>query len=127
MSDIASKKLNNTSFQIQPDLDHKFRTKVVQDVIHGCLVEELCDYVYSTETANKKAASLAEIVRNKISDLNLPQYRYVVHVVIGEQRGEGVKVAARCLWDSDADGHAFDNFISETFFCNITVFGLYYY
>lgn len=45
-------------------------------------------------------------------DLNLPQYRYVVHVVIGEQRGEGVKVAARCLWDSDADGHAFDNFIS---------------
>lgn len=45
-------------------------------------------------------------------DLNLPQYKYVVHVVIGEQRGQGIKVGARCLWDSDADGHASDSFIS---------------
>lgn len=46
------------------------------------------------------------------TELKLPQYKYVIHVVIGEQRGEGVKVAARCLWDSDTDGHAFDNFTS---------------
>ena len=31
---------------------------------------------------------------------------------IGEQRGEGVKVGSRCLWDSDSDNIAQDVFIN---------------
>lgn len=33
-------------------------------------------------------------------------------MVIGEQRGEGVKVGARCLWDADADSYASDVFLA---------------
>lgn len=57
---------------------------------------------------------LEEIIDSvaSISELNLPHYKYIVNVVIGEQRGEGIKIAARCLWDSDSDGHVFDNYIT---------------
>ena len=38
------------------------------------------------------------------------RYKLVVQVVIGEQRGEGCRVAARCFWDQDADGWAQEAF-----------------
>lgn len=34
------------------------------------------------------------------------RYKLAVQVVIGEQRGEGCRVAARCFWDQEADGWA---------------------
>jgi hypothetical protein len=36
----------------------------------------------------------------------------VVNVVLGEMRGEGVKVAARCFWDADSDNLAQDTYIN---------------
>jgi hypothetical protein len=42
----------------------------------------------------------------------LPRYKFVVHSIIGEQRGEGVKAASRCLWDSDTDAVARDVYTS---------------
>lgn len=49
------------------------------------------------------------------ADLNLPRYKFVVSVVLGEQRGEGVKVGARCLWDADTDNYASDVFLAVSF------------
>ncbi|XP_046853922.1 dynein light chain Tctex-type protein 2B-like [Xenia sp. Carnegie-2017] len=49
-------------------------------------------------------------------DLKLDRYKILVQVVIGEQKGEGVKVACRCLWDSDTDNYAQDIFMTDTFF-----------
>ena len=80
-------------------------------------------------------------------ELNLPRYKFVVHGVIGEQRGEGAKVAARCLWDSDTDALAREVYVTvrggeeqqtaisgslflpcqETLFCVLTAYGVYYY
>lgn len=85
--------------------------------------------------------------------MNMPRYKFVVHGVIGEQRGEGAKVAARCLWDSDTDALARDVFVTvslqcdrshslahrssfafstnffpqESLFCVLTAYGVYYY
>eukprot|EP00050_Salpingoeca_kvevrii_P020407 m.98139 g.98139 ORF g.98139 m.98139 type:complete len:77 (+) comp8853_c0_seq1:325-555(+) len=61
------------------------------------------------------------------SDLQLERYKFVVQAVIGEQRGEGVKVAARCLWDSDTDGTAQDVFMNESLFCVAAVYAVYFY
>jgi hypothetical protein len=42
----------------------------------------------------------------------LPRYKYVVQAVIGEQRGSGVKLTARCLWDLDTDNYSSDVFLN---------------
>lgn len=41
-----------------------------------------------------------------VTEMNLPRYKYVVQVVIGEQRGEGVRMGSRCFWDSETDNVA---------------------
>lgn len=38
------------------------------------------------------------------------RYKLVVQVVVGEQRGEGCRVSARCFWDQQADGWAQESF-----------------
>ena len=40
-----------------------------------------------------------------LADRGFKRYRYVVDVVLGEKRGAGVKVGARCLWDADTDNY----------------------
>ena len=47
-----------------------------------------------------------------VAGLALPRYKFVVQTVIGEQRGAGLKVGARCIWDADSDQMAQDVFIN---------------
>jgi hypothetical protein len=46
------------------------------------------------------------------TDMNMPRYKFIVHGIIGEQRGEGAKVAAQCLWDSDTDALAREVYVT---------------
>ena len=68
-------------------------------------------------------------------DLNLPRYKFVVSVYLGEMRGEGVQyrylhsyskmslhvslyhksVGTRCFWDRDTDQVAQDTFLNVFF------------
>ncbi|ELU01365.1 hypothetical protein CAPTEDRAFT_90344 [Capitella teleta] len=59
--------------------------------------------------------------------MDYERYKFVVQVVIGEQRGEGVKMGCRCFWDSDSDSYAQDLFLNDSLFCVAAVFGVYYY
>ena len=49
-----------------------------------------------------------------------------MQVVIGEQRGEGVNMAARCFWDAHADDHEMDTFKNESIFCVAAAFGAHF-
>jgi hypothetical protein len=44
------------------------------------------------------------------SALGLPRYKYAVQVVVGENKGQGVQMGSRCIWDPATDGQA-----SETY------------
>jgi hypothetical protein len=44
------------------------------------------------------------------ADLGLPRYKVMVHATVAENKGEGVRVGTRCMWDAVTD-----NMASETF------------
>ena len=46
------------------------------------------------------------------SEMNFKRYKYIVNVVLGEQKGAGLKMGTRCIWDAEADSYAYDNFIN---------------
>lgn len=41
-----------------------------------------------------------------VAELELPRYKFMVQVIVGENKGEGVRVGTRCLWDTATDGMA---------------------
>ncbi|XP_050708069.1 dynein light chain Tctex-type protein 2B-like [Eriocheir sinensis] len=117
----------NGLYQMRPDLKDKFRPSVVREVIYNTLAEKLTGFVYNPDSAEEMATGISRVLLDKLKEMNFPRYKYVVSVVIGELRGEGVKVGARCLWDADTDNYSSNMFLAETFFCTATVFATYYY
>lgn len=51
----------------------------------------------------------------------------MVQVVMGEQKGEGVRMGCRCFWDSDTDNYASETFTNDEMFCVATAFAVYLY
>eukprot|EP00163_Fabomonas_tropica_P008216 TRINITY_DN1783_c0_g1_i1.p1 TRINITY_DN1783_c0_g1~~TRINITY_DN1783_c0_g1_i1.p1 ORF type:complete len:104 (-),score=7.30 TRINITY_DN1783_c0_g1_i1:290-601(-) len=59
-------------------------------------------------------------------DLGYRRYKLVVQTVIGENNGQGVRTASRCLWDTENDNFASASFANTSIFAVAMVFGLYY-
>ena len=81
------------------------------------------DYTLSLKDQSKR---IADTVRNKLKALNLPRYKFMVQVVIGELRGQGVQMGSRCFWDSTSDSQVSETFVNDSLFCVATAYGVYY-
>ena len=57
----------------------------------------------------------------------LARYKLMVQVVIGQQKGEGVRMGTRCFWDAESDNYASDTFTNDSLFCVATAYGVYMY
>ena len=66
-------------------------------------------------------------MKGRLKELALPRYKVVVQVVIGEQRGQGVRMGSRCFWDQDTDQSASEQYANESLFCVATAYGVYLY
>ncbi|XP_054913401.1 dynein light chain Tctex-type protein 2B isoform X2 [Poeciliopsis prolifica] len=115
------------TYHIRPNHRLKFKPAIVKGYIRNIIREHLSDVQYDPETAAELTRSLAESVKDKVKTAEFDRYKIVVQVLIGEQRGQGVKMCARCLWDADTDNYAEDVFMNDSLFCVVTVFGSYYY
>eukprot|EP00041_Stephanoeca_diplocostata_P032927 m.1073460 g.1073460 ORF g.1073460 m.1073460 type:complete len:133 (-) comp24233_c0_seq8:328-726(-) len=121
-----TEEVSPNSYAIRPT-GAKFKTSVVQELIHKVLQLELADKTYDTDNALKWAQRVSEVVKMEIKDLGYERYKIVVNCVLSEQRGGGAKVAARCFWDSDTDNYAQAVFSNDTMFCVAAAYGVYYY
>uniref|UniRef100_A0A8D2J6T8 Tctex1 domain containing 2 n=1 Tax=Varanus komodoensis TaxID=61221 RepID=A0A8D2J6T8_VARKO len=105
----------------------RFRSSTVKDCIHEVLKEELENVQYDPEEVPQLTKSLSETIRDRLKEKGFHRYKIVVQVVIGEQRGEGVNMAARCFWDADTDNYAQDVFMNDSLFCVAVAFGSFFY
>jgi len=136
MADVAEKGTNEekpvepvpeNTYTIRPNFMHKFRPASAKEVIHFVLNEMLSDKRYDAEETTAWCKQISCEIKDKLKALGLDRYKYIVQVVIGEQRGEGVKMGCRCFWDSDTDNYAQDIFMNDTLFCVAAAFGVFHY
>jgi len=96
-------------------------------IIREVLDTKLNNLTYSPEHTSTWTREIADEIRNKLKELNLPRYKYMVQVVMGEQRGEGARMGMRCFWDSETDQYASETYITDSLFCVATAYGIYLY
>ena len=98
-------------YQVRPSYAEKFRPAVVKALIAEALSDKLGDKTYNPELTAQWTREIADEIKNRIkNELELPRYKFVVQVVVGEQRGEGVRMGCRCFWDADTDNYAEDTY-----------------
>ena len=39
-------------------------------------------------------------------EYKMPRYKIGIKVIIGEMKGQGIKIASKCLWDPTFDNYA---------------------
>lgn len=123
-SDLVNR---NAEYQIRPSLPDKFKSLTVKEIIHTVLNEELGGKTYSMEESEIWAKNIVAAVKDSVKELGFKRYKLIVQTVLGQNKGSGVKIGARCLWDADTDNFASDTFLNETMFCCVVVFGIYCY
>jgi hypothetical protein len=65
--------------------------------------------------------------KHTTTELNLPRYKFLVQVMIGEMKGAGVRMGARCLWDQQVDKCAQETYVNDSIFAVGCAFGVYLY
>eukprot|EP00033_Pygsuia_biforma_P001457 GCRY01001646.1.p1 GENE.GCRY01001646.1~~GCRY01001646.1.p1 ORF type:complete len:123 (-),score=12.06 GCRY01001646.1:81-449(-) len=115
------------SYIIRPAFNKKFRPHIVKELIRNVLFERLSGLTYHPENTTQWTREIADDIKLKLKEFELDRYKFVVQVVIGEQRGEGVKMGSRCMWDADTDNYAQEVFLNESLFAIAVAFGVYTY
>ncbi|KAI9351474.1 Tctex-1 family-domain-containing protein [Obelidium mucronatum] len=127
METTANPSGNGSHYSIRPNYKHKFKQAVVTRIIHSILTERLTGVTYQPDSCSQWTREISDEIKAKLKALELQRYKFVVNVVIGEMRGEGVRMGCRCLWDSDTDSMAQDVFMNDSLFCVAVAYGVYYY
>ena len=70
---------------------------------------------------------IADDVKAKLHELGLERYKLCVQVVVGEQKGAGVRMGCRCFWDPKTDGYAEQMYQNESLYAVAFVAGIYLY
>ncbi|XP_056653156.1 dynein light chain Tctex-type protein 2B [Monodelphis domestica] len=82
---------SENTYILRPIFQQRFRPSTVKECIHTILKEELATAQYEPSEMPALTKYLSESIKNKLKEMGFDRYKMVVQVVIGEQRGEGVK------------------------------------
>mmetsp|Transcript_31592 Transcript_31592/g.41854 ORF Transcript_31592/g.41854 Transcript_31592/m.41854 type:complete len:93 (+) Transcript_31592:230-508(+) len=55
------------------------------------------------------------------------RYKYLIQVIVGQNKGQGVRMGSRQFWDKDTDNFATVTVIKKEIFITVTAFALYLY
>jgi hypothetical protein len=92
------------------------------------LKAKLTDKGYKLESLNQWTKEIADDTKAALKNLGKDKrYKFLVQVIIGENKGQGVRVGSRCFWDSDTDDCTWVSFMNESLFCLVAAFAVYLY
>ncbi|KAG5188283.1 Tctex-1, partial [Tribonema minus] len=111
----------------QPAYRKRASVNQMREIIRAILEEQLSGQTYSGDVATAQTKKISDEIKDRLKTMSLDRYKYVVQVIIGEQRGEGVRMGCRCFWDADTDACASESFINDHIFCVATAYGIYHY
>mmetsp|Transcript_6383 Transcript_6383/g.6600 ORF Transcript_6383/g.6600 Transcript_6383/m.6600 type:complete len:100 (+) Transcript_6383:247-546(+) len=99
----------------------------MKEIILAALQERLQGVQYEGEKCGEAARGLSDTIRNRLKSLGYDRYKFVVQVLIGERRDQGVRMGSRCFWDSTTDNQASETYMNDHIFCVATAYAVYLY
>jgi len=94
----------------------KVPVSVMREVCQVCMTEHLTGWKYDGEKSADVVKNLSDTIRNRLKALNYERYKFIVQVILGERREQGVRSGTRCFWDSNTDNQASESFTNDNIF-----------
>ena len=106
--------------------DKRFPVKDVEEIIVEVLKETFEKERYDLTTSRELSKTTSQTIKDRVKELNLPRFKLVVVVHVGENRGQDIKITSRCLWSEEFDTYATASVRNQSHFAQATVFGVYF-
>ena len=91
------------------------------------LEEKLKGQRYQLENLQTWVKEITEDIKSRLKSESFPRYKFLINIIMGEMRGQGVRMGARAIWDADTDNLATGSFMNEHMYCVVTCFAIYFY
>ena len=115
------------TYRLSPDDHNKFCPYKVEPKVHSILEEMLKDKKYDSAKSAQLSKEISEsIMRETRNCLYQSRYKLVAHVVIGQDNGQDIRCASRCLWDANNDDYVTVVLRVNDIYAVATVFALYF-
>ena len=122
---------NEKNYEIRVKLTDKFTKEKAYYAIKYILEEKmtLMNEKYDENLAQQLNREICESIRNEFKDskYNFRKYKFIVHCIIGEKKGQGIKIGSKCIWDSNSDSVVNVNWSNENTYAFCSVYGVYFY
>ena len=119
------------NYEIRPKLIVKFTKDKVYDIIKNTLESKMKTMKdkYNHEQAMSLNREICDSVRDALKDdkLNFKRYKILVHCIIGEKRGQGIKIGSKCMWDTTCDAAVSASWENEFTYAFCVAYGVYFY
>ncbi|XP_039267339.2 uncharacterized protein LOC120342533 isoform X1 [Styela clava] len=125
--------------KFQPHVARKVVEKVIDDLLYWDddvltddgtppnEMKELAAYELAKHKRRSKLTlKMADEVKDELKQLDFPRYKYVVNVMIGQLKFQGIRVASRCLWDTNVDNSFCVKKEGRHCFVTVLVHAIYY-
>lgn len=127
----ANKNEPTRNYEIRPAILEKFSREKIYKELKDILDSRMAqmDEKYNHDKALLLSREVSDAVREKLKEdsFNLKRYKIMVHTIIGEKKGQGIKIGCKCMWDSTSDAYCSANWENETTYAFCVVYGVYFY
>ena len=97
------------------------------EIIKSVLVEALEGKSYNFKVFSELTSVLSDRIKEKVKEkLNIPRYKLVSFVTVGQAREQGVRIGSRCVWSPAVDRHASSSYKNQSIFAVGVVYAAYY-
>eukprot|EP00633_Aureoumbra_lagunensis_P004256 CAMPEP_0197312692 /NCGR_PEP_ID=MMETSP0891-20130614/22875_1 /TAXON_ID=44058 ORGANISM="Aureoumbra lagunensis, Strain CCMP1510" /NCGR_SAMPLE_ID=MMETSP0891 /ASSEMBLY_ACC=CAM_ASM_000534 /LENGTH=127 /DNA_ID=CAMNT_0042800053 /DNA_START=14 /DNA_END=394 /DNA_ORIENTATION=+ len=102
------------TYAMKPGEDEKFYPSKAKAICEDILRTTLAGQEYDEELAKEWVTNIGNDIKDKVKTLNIPRYKVICQITIGQVRDQGVSIASRCLWDVAHDNYASVNFSNDS-------------
>lgn len=114
------------TYRLAPDHDKELKFLRVREHVQKLLQKHLSNEKYDAKQCPRLCKKLSDAITQEVKLLPNPRHKIVTIVFIGEKKGQDLRVASRCLWDSRYDNCISVEYTNQSMFVVANVYGLYY-
>eukprot|EP00668_Euglena_longa_P014225 GGOE01018202.1.p2 GENE.GGOE01018202.1~~GGOE01018202.1.p2 ORF type:complete len:141 (-),score=57.10 GGOE01018202.1:370-765(-) len=119
-------KIYNPTYLLKPRPDTKFIKRNVEAKMMEILEAKTKDVKYEAEEMANLCKELCTEIQNEVKKMGYERYKLVTQVIISESKGQGQRIASRCLWDPEEDNFAQVIVRNSTMMCMAITFGCFW-
>jgi len=122
---LPKRRYENT-YRTEPDTNANFNGPKVEKFLLELLEMRLKTERYEPRSCSTLTTTLADVIKARMKKMGFQRHRFVVYVVVGEKRDQGLQACGRCVWDARTDNFVTVTYENASLFVIANVYGIYY-